>query len=278
MIPVATFYEHNFSGQYLNQILLFSLPLLWPGLAHGSLDISIAKHNKIITSKIETTFFLLMYISIPLIFFILWINFPNLIFFFFLLLSASHFGISDSVTKKSFLEILIRGIIVITLPFKFHLEKTVEIFSYFFVQKSFLLNVSFIFNNIYFLLILLLIIWLIKSLSSFSKSHEQRTLAIEIPLLFFCFWFFEPLFSFFIYFCFLHSIRHLIEEKNNLKLQPSMLILKTIPMTFFTLTFFVFIFFFFNNYINDLIINYIVIGLSSLTVSHILLINHTKKS
>ena len=125
---------------------------------------------------------------------------------------------------------------------------------------------------------LLIIIWLVKSLNLNSKSQEQRILAIEISLLFFCFWFFEPLFSFFIYFCFLHSTRHLIEEKNNLQLKTSKLILKTIPMTLLTLLFFTLIFFFFYDSVNTLALSYVVIGLSSLTISHIVLINFTKNN
>ena len=278
MIPIMKFYENDLTGHYLNQILLFSLPLLWPGLAHGSLDISIAKHKRIIKNKLETVFFLIAYITIPLIFFIMWINFPNFVFLLFLFLSALHFGISDSITKNNLIEIFIRGMIVITLPFKFHLERSIEIFSFFFVETNFLSSISLYFNYIYFLVVMLIIVWFAKNLNSISKSQEQRILAIEIFLLFFCFWFFEPLFSFFIYFCFLHSTRHLIEEKNNLQLKASKLILKTIPMTLLTLLFFTLIFFLFYDSVNTLALSYVVIGLSSLTISHIVLINFTKNN
>ncbi len=150
MIPIITFYENNFNGQYFNQILLFALPLVWPGLAHGSLDISIAKHKRIIKNKLETIFFLLAYIAIPVVFFVMWMNFPNFIFLLFLLLSALHFGISDSIIKRNLIEILIRGMVVITLPFQFHLERSIDIFSFFFVEKNFLLNISLYFNYIFF--------------------------------------------------------------------------------------------------------------------------------
>ena len=39
MIPIVEYNHDFFSGNYLNQILIFTLPLLWPGIAHGSLDI-----------------------------------------------------------------------------------------------------------------------------------------------------------------------------------------------------------------------------------------------
>ena len=69
MIPITLFFEELFSGNYLNQILLFSLPILWPGLAHGSLDLDIAKHKGIINSNFGTLLFLSIYILVPVIFF-----------------------------------------------------------------------------------------------------------------------------------------------------------------------------------------------------------------
>ena len=77
MIPITLFFEELFSGNYLNQVLLFSLPILWPGLAHGSLDLDIAKHKGIINNNFEMLLFLLIYILVPIIFFFSWINYPH---------------------------------------------------------------------------------------------------------------------------------------------------------------------------------------------------------
>ena len=46
---------------------------------------------------------------------------------------------SDCIEKSkfSFIEVLIRGIFVISLPFKFHLEESIEIFSFLFVDSFF---------------------------------------------------------------------------------------------------------------------------------------------
>ncbi len=189
-IPIVLLYENYFSGKYFNQIILFSLPLLWPGLAHGSLDILIAKHKNVIKSKLGTIFFVVTYVSIPLIFFLMWINFPNFIFILFLFLSCLHFGISDCISKNKLIEVLVRGLIVISLPFKFHSEKSIEIFSFFLVNENFLSVISIYFDYIYILLILLILVWLVKNLNFFFKSNKSINLVIEISLLFFCFWFF----------------------------------------------------------------------------------------
>ena len=278
MIPVSLYFKDFFSGNYLNQILLFCLPLLWPGLAHGSLDLDIARHKGIVNNNFEILLFLSTYILIPVVFFFSWINFPNLLFIIFLTLSILHFGISDCIEKSkfAFVEVLIRGILVISLPFKFHLEETVEIFSFFFVDSLFLIETSKYINYLYFFLIILISIWLLKSWLTYTNKNQFFLVIQEFVLLFFCFWFFEPLLSFFIYFCFLHSTRHLLDEKSNLDLKFSELFFKTIPMTVITVLFFTLIYNYLKDDINLLQINYIVVGLSSLTVSHILLVNFVK--
>ncbi len=277
MVPVVFLYDDHLSGNYLNQILLFSLPLLWPGLAHGSLDLLVAKKNHLIKNKFQTFLFLFIYISIPLIFFYLWIMFPNILFKIFLLLSILHFGISDSITSNKIIETLIRGFLVIILPFKFHLEKTIEIFSFFYIEENELLNLSKYFNYLYIILILLITFFLIQNYKKIFSHNKFLIFIIEMICLFFCFWFFEPLISFFIYFCFLHSTRHLIDEKRNLELNKKNLFIKTLPMTVLTIIFFTSLFFYFNDNPNNLNISILVIGLSSLTIPHILLINFTKK-
>ncbi len=280
MIPVLFIYDDIFSGNYLNQILLFILPLIWPGLAHGSLDISIAKKYGLITNRNQTFIFVFIYILIPFIFFILWLSFPDTFFIIFLILSIIHFGISDSILNKersNVFEIPLRGILVISLPFQFHLEKTIEIFSFFLVDKEFIEKIIpfFYFLNIF--LISWIIIFFIKNISSIFSNLNYSVFIIEFSLLFFCFWYFEPLLSFFIYFCFLHSTRHLIDEMFNLDLKLNELIIKTIPMTLLTLIFFLGVLIFFEDESNYINISYIVIGLSSLTTSHIFLVNFTKK-
>lgn len=46
LVPITLVFDDQLSGNYLNQVILFSLPLLWPGLAHGSLDLLMAKKKK----------------------------------------------------------------------------------------------------------------------------------------------------------------------------------------------------------------------------------------
>ncbi len=277
MVPIWYIFYERLDNNFLHQIILFLIPLLWPGIAHGSLDVLIAKKNKLIKTEIDQILFLLIYLLIPISFFSLWIIYPNLIFLAFILLSILHFGISDSIMSfNRIAEILIRGLIVITLPFKYYFNETKIIFSYFFIEETFLNNIQIYFNGLFFILILLTIFFATLNLRLIQSNKKVLICLVEIAGIFFCFWFFQPLISFFIYFCFLHSTRHLLEEKKNLNLGIKTLIFKTLPMTILTIIFFSLIFFTFKNDLNNYNLSYVIIGLSSLTVSHILLINFTK--
>ena len=89
---------------------------------------------------------------------------------------------------------------------------------------------------------------------------------------------FTPLIAFTIYFCFLHSIRHIISisyELNPSNFFPGVksFIKKALPLTVVTAVLYLLaIVFLLNTYgLNDVIIKVIFIGLASLTFPHILL-------
>ena len=198
-------------------------------------------------------------------------------FIIFLFLSSWHFGSSDSFLKNKSIkvyEILLRGMIIIIIPLRFHYYETNQVFNFFFVNDQFIFLLFKV--SEYFLYPISLLILFFLFYSIIKKSFF---IFFEIMTLFFCFIYFKPLISFFIYFCFLHSLRHLLNEKKELKLNFNQLFIKTLPMTVIvilsicilvaTLSL--------NNHINfNLYIKYFVIGISSLTVSHILLINYSK--
>ena len=67
---IIIFYFGNvIYNDILNQIFIFLVPLIWPGLAHGSLDILTAKRKQVIKSSLSFFIFLL-YLLIPIMFFI----------------------------------------------------------------------------------------------------------------------------------------------------------------------------------------------------------------
>ena len=50
-------FENFIYLNFYNQLIIFSIPLIWPGLAHGSLDILTAKRLNLIKSKKNLFFF-----------------------------------------------------------------------------------------------------------------------------------------------------------------------------------------------------------------------------
>ena len=192
----------------------------------------------------------------------------------FLILSGLHFGISDRESKPPFqkkLETLLRSLIIIVLPIKFYIQEIREIFMFFFVSDN-LISLLFYWSDFFFYTAILIFFFF---LINFSLKKISPNLLVEIILLFFCFIYFKPLVSFFIYFCFLHSMRHLLHEKYKLNLSFKKLFIKTLPMTILSCLFIIFLMFTITQ-IDILNLNHIIVALSSLTISHIFLINFLK--
>ena len=259
---------------FYNQLIIFSIPLVWPGLAHGSLDILTARRFNLIKSKRSLFLFLIIYISIPISFFFLWLRFPDLFFVLFLILSGLHFGISDRESKfflQKKLEVLLRAIIIIFLPIRFYIDEIKEIFMFFFASEN-LISLLFYWSEFFLYFTIFIFLFF---LYNFLFRKVSNNLLIEFILLFFCFIYFKPLVSFFIYFCFLHSMRHLLHEKYKLNLSFKKLFIKTLPMTILSCLFIIFLMFTITQ-IDILNLNHIIVALSSLTISHIFLINFLK--
>ena len=62
-------FENFIYLNFYNQLIIFSIPLIWPGLAHGSLDILTAKRKKLIKDQFSLFYFLILYLFIPIFFF-----------------------------------------------------------------------------------------------------------------------------------------------------------------------------------------------------------------
>lgn len=271
------FFGEKIYSNILNQLYIFFIPIIWPGIAHGSLDILTATRKKLIMDSFTKFIFLILYLMIPLVFFFIWQIYPNYVFTVFLILSLMHFGISDKLKSKNLMvanEILLRSFIIISLPIVLHNEQTLEIFYFLNISEDYGFFLTEVFQYLVYTIIPLLILYTSNSLIKKEYGH-----LIDIITLLFCFFYFEPLLSFLIYFCFLHSVRHLVNEKKLLKLTNKKLLLNTIPMTLIVLSllvFLIFIYFYIPNSIKALFINNVIISLFCLTISHVLLINFIK--
>ena len=276
-VVLLFFFENMIYSSFITQIYIFIIPLLWPGLAHGSIDILTAKRKNIISSDKNNLIFLISYIIIPVFFFLIWLNFPNFTFTVFLVLSLLHFGISDKLYFDkliSLFEISLRALIIFTLPIIFHNYETTQIVKFLHVSDEYLLVLTKFFEYLVYLIIPLMALFIYYSLIKQNLGG-----ILEIFLILFCFYFFKPLVSFLLYFCFLHSTRHLLNEKELLNLSFKKIFFQTIPMTSVVvvgiLIFLLLNYFFFKS-LSLLFSSYVILALFCLTIPHIFLINFTK--
>jgi len=261
-----------------NSLLLVSLLfILSIGISHGSLDhIKGKKLLKILGFKSSVVFYF-GYIFVGLTTIIIWLLFPKLLLFLFLLIAAFHFGKEDSefLNKRKNFELIyfFKGSLIIVAPLLFHKNETLSIFK----SLNFDISNSFLINNeiLYFFILLSFISNIFLSL---NKSFDAKSLLfMDFLSILILNYFLNPILAFTFYFCFLHSIRHsisLIKEINtNLKKGLPIFIKKALPLTIITIFGYIFALYILNNY-NDLsesIYKVIFIGLASLTFPHILL-------
>jgi Brp/Blh family beta-carotene 15,15'-monooxygenase len=266
--------------EYLREgsFLIISLFLILTiGISHGSLDhIKGKKLIKYFGFKSMTIFYL-GYLFIGVITILIWLIFPKLLLFLFLIVAAYHFGKEDSefINQKKKFELIyfLKGSLIITSPLFFHKEETLVIFE---TLNFYISNNLIISKDILFILILLSFVSGI--ILSLNKSFEARSLLLMDYLsILILNYFLNPIIAFTIYFCFLHSIRHsisLIRELNkNLKKGLPVFIKKAFPLTILTILGYVLSISILNNYneFNETIYRVIFIGLASLTFPHILL-------
>ena len=261
-----------------NSLLLVSLLLILSiGISHGSLDhIKGKKLLKILGFKSSIVFYF-GYIFVGLTTIIIWLLFPKLLLFLFLLIAAFHFGKEDSefLNKRKNFELIyfFKGSLIIVAPLLFHKNETLSIFK----SLNFDITTSFLINNeiLYFFILLSFISNIFLSL---NKSFDAKSLLfMDFLSILILNYFLNPVLAFTFYFCFLHSIRHsisLIKEINtNLKKGLPIFIKKALPLTIITIFGYIFALYILNNYneLSESIYKVIFIGLASLTFPHILL-------
>ncbi len=258
-------------------ICLFLILIL--GISHGALDnIKGKKLLKLFGYK-SSFFFYLVYILISFLIITLWLIFPNIVLFSFLIVAAYHFGKEDTVFafKRKFLisECLffLKGSSVIVTPLLLQRNATNEIFQI----LNFNVFESAVFND-QFLIMLLCLSFLSSLFISNKKDTDIKGIMImDFASLIILNFFLTPILAFTIYFCFLHSIRHSItlifELDKSFESGIKKFVSKAIPLTFVTGVIFLLGIFFLNNFytLDEAIYKVIFIGLASLTFPHILL-------
>ena len=280
-IALITKNNVEFSNQLVIPLICLFF-ILSIGISHGALDNY--KANKLLSIyklKGKAIFFLIFILISALVIFI-WSLYSTYTLLDFLTVASYHFGLEDTSflhKGNSFLDqifYLIKGSLIIFAPLFFHFDETLKIFETLFLSKEiliFLENEHWIINVCLSLSILGYLYFVYK-----NKFTDFEILFLDMLSVLILNYVFTPLIAFTIYFCFLHSIRHIISI--SYELNPSnfftgvkSFIKKALPLTVVTAVLYLLaIVFLLNTYgLNDVIIKVIFIGLASLTFPHILL-------
>ena len=248
------------------------------GVSHGSLDNYKGKKLLRFYSLKNSTIFYLSYIFIVVLIILLWKIFPTATLFILLIIAAYHFGKEDSLGKigKSNFELLYyfsRGSIIILAPLAFNANETIEIFRI--ISSAIFTDYFLILEEYYFFKLMLGLVILSSYLIS---EKESASFYFEITSILALNYFFNPFFAFTIYFCFLHSVRHIVSlsselDKENIKKGLNMFFNKALPLSLITAILFIIALYLLLdlNQLNEAIFKVIFIGLASLTFPHILL-------
>ena len=280
---IALIFNKNFefSDQSLVPFLCLFL-ILSVGISHGALDKY--KANKILKIyKIDNKFvFYFSYTSISILIIISWIFFSLITLSAFLLIASYHFGREDTsflIKKNSSFDqllYLVKGSLIIFSPLFFHTDETLKIFELLLINNSFLI---FIKNEHWVINVCLIFNFLGYLYFAFRNNFDNfEILFLDLLLILVINFIFSPLLAFTIYFCFLHSIRHIISivlelDEANFSNGIKLFTKKALPLTVVTAILYLLAVFLIANFygFNTAIIQVIFIGLASLTFPHILL-------
>ena len=273
--------KFNFFNELIISFFCLFL-ILSIGISHGALDNY--KANKLLSIyKIKNkSIFFIIYIVISATIILIWNLYSSYTLIAFLIVASYHFGREDtSFLYKEHSNIdqalyLIKGSLIIFAPLFFHFDETLKIFETLMLSNNFIIFLQdehWLINVSLFLSILGYFYFIFR-----NKLQDFEILLLDMLSIIILNFVFSPLIAFTLYFCFLHSIRHIISishelNKNDFLKGVKVFIRKALPLTIITAILYLFATLFLSKFfsLNDVIIKVIFIGLASLTFPHILL-------
>ncbi len=251
------------------------LLIFFIGLPHGSFDGAIASLVGF-NNRFQFLQFLFFYIFLFILVILFWLYFPIVGLTIFILMTIVHFGLCDwtnfKIEKYKYSVSFTYGMTIIFGIIFFSEDQSFLIFEYLTNDKIYYFKKYFLIP--YFLTFLLIMYFIY--LSFFEEKLRKGV--FEILLLLLIFYFFDPLLSFAIYFCFFHTYKHLKHLIKNIYLNlknKKFVIYSTLIFTLISwvgglgITFYLIQ----NLSLYESIIKVIFIGLAALTLPHMLLVD-----
>ena len=251
------------------------LLIFFIGLPHGSFDGAVASLVGFNNRK-QFLQFLIYYLALFFIVIVFWLYFPIVALFIFIIMTIAHFGLCDwtnfRIKKYKFSVSFTYGMTIIFGIIFFNENQSFLIFEYLTNDKIYLIQKYF---YIPYFLTLISIIYFIY-ISIFEKKLRKGV--IEISFLLFIFYFFDPLLSFAIYFCFFHTYKHLKHLIKNIYLNLKNKKFVIYSTLIFTVVSWVgglgIVYYLIQNLsLYESILKVIFIGLAALTLPHMLLVD-----
>ena len=265
----------------INLLIFCFFMILILGVSHGALDNTRGK--KLFQPLLKKNWFLLFYpgyILLSLTVILCWIFFPVITLLLFLLIASYHFGEEDLCFFFKGKGLLfnticfLKGLLIITLSFHYNYENTATFFEYLMVapeEYQKIVPYKLMLFSINLILVILGLIYLLR-----KQINKLIPLLFEIIFILLSFIYLPLILAFSMYFCFLHSSKHIIGlakelDSKNIINGLKLFAIKAIPLTFLTAILAILSLYVLNDRINENIIQVIFIGLASLTLPHIIL-------
>jgi Brp/Blh family beta-carotene 15,15'-monooxygenase len=184
------------------QVVGLAIVVIVLGLPHGALDPWIAETVGLRTSPRQSVAFIAIYLSMAVAVVLVWIWLPVASLLMFLLISAWHFS-GDWARDANRPVRLCAGTLLLLMPIGFHTQNVAMLFSHLSGEGGWALAYA-----------LALPVWLLAgamvALIAFASWQRQWLFALECLGLLCLAYVATPLIYFALYFCVLHSPRHLL--------------------------------------------------------------------
>jgi Brp/Blh family beta-carotene 15,15'-monooxygenase len=253
----------------LSYLIILAIIIFFLGVPHGALDPIFAKRFLPISSWKSWSYFVLLYGVLGLVMVIFWVLSPMLFMVTFLCLSVFHFSRDLENTAPGITKLLY-GAAVIVLPTLLHYEVMVNLFTLILNPEEGLQIVNFLHSIALPFLILLI-------LSIAFESYRNTFQALELIAVTLLAILAQPLVSFTIFFCGMHSIRHVLRTQGYSQFTWKKIILTSIfPMLGVALISLLSWVLLPDSPNYPRILQLIFVGLACLTVPHMLLVDRVR--
>jgi Brp/Blh family beta-carotene 15,15'-monooxygenase len=252
-------------------IVALAIAVIILGLPHGALDFAVAKSLNYVNSGRTAITFLLVYTAIAALSILFWIELPGAALSLFLCISVFHFSADWRVTMPFYARICLAAI-VLSGPSVVYASTVLDLFTALLVSNEVASWIIQAMQLIFGLACMGSIYFVIsafkgKNVKSGWQVIEWTGLIISSLLL-------TPLLHFALYFCVLHSPKHLLDVSKIIRVSFVKVIVVSLPFVILTVLLAGILFkLIATEDINVGLLRWTFIGLFGLTMSHMLLIH-----